>query len=74
MTPCRTCAGSRQGERRVSAADRRHMHICRSPKNLGTQKWAVTASRSDGPAYASNNTGECQNLLCAADMMMAALH
>lgn len=50
------------------------MHICRSPKNLGTQKWVVTASRSDGPAYASNNTGECQNLLCAADMMMAALH
>lgn len=37
-------------------------------------KWAVTASRSDGPAHASNNAGEYQILLRAADMMMAALH
>ena len=37
-------------------------------------KRVVTASRSDDPAHASNNTGESQFLLRAADMMMAALH
>lgn len=37
-------------------------------------KWVVTASRSDDPAHASNNAGECRILLRAADMMMATLH
>lgn len=37
-------------------------------------KRVVTASRSDDPAHASNNAGECRILLHAADMMMAALH
>jgi len=37
-------------------------------------KWAVTARRSDDPAHASNNAGECRILLRAADMMMPALH
>ena len=37
-------------------------------------KWVVTASRSDDPAHASNNAGERQFLLGAADMMMVALH
>ena len=37
-------------------------------------KRVVTASRSDDPAHASNNAGECRILLRAADMMMAALH
>lgn len=37
-------------------------------------KRVVTARRSDDPAHASNNAGECRILLHAADMMMAALH
>ena len=37
-------------------------------------KRVVTARRSDDPAHASNNAGECRILLRAADMMMAALN
>ncbi|MCY1305822.1 hypothetical protein D9M70_556480 [compost metagenome] len=60
---------------RVSAADE-GMHTTAaalSQKHNATDR-AVTANRSDGPAQASNNADESRFLLCAADMMMAALH
>ncbi len=48
-------------------------HLPQRPSpGTGKPKWAVTASRSDGPAQASNNAGERHILLCAADVMMAA--
>lgn len=68
----------RQPTRRTPRQCRRqrHIHICRSSlcpsRGTGKPKWAVTASRSDGPAQASNNAGERLILLCAADVMMAA--
>lgn len=76
--PCRLCTGSRQGRRPRQC---RRQGICtRLPQRpyplhgSDATRWAVTAHRSDGPADASNNTGESLILLRAAYMMMPALH
>lgn len=63
-----------KAEGRVSASGEALTQRLLPQHGTDAATWAVTARRSDGPTHPSNNTGDSQIRLRAADMMMAALH
>lgn len=68
--------GADKAEGRVSSAGSEKFALLQRPylpRGSDATRWAVTASRSDGPTTTPNNTGKRNIQFCAAYMMMVAL-